>query len=52
MCEEVGVVYPGTKTNAVEHLCEYSSEDIKQEQVEGIGKVYVFGLCNMSQFSK
>lgn len=52
MCEEVGVVYTEIKTNSVEHFCEYSSEDIKQEQVEGIGKVYVLGLCNMSQFPK
>lgn len=45
-----GAVDTEISTNAVEGLCECSSEDIKQEQAEGIVTVYVFGIQNMSHF--
>lgn len=50
VCIELGGVDTEISTNAAEGLCECSSEDIKQKQVEGIVKVYVFGIHNMSHF--
>lgn len=44
VCVELGVVDTEISTNAVEGLCECSSEDIKQEQVEGIVEVYEYLL--------